>query len=182
MDGNIVIQSVNAVHGSKKFIVKAVADTFVSYNKIKEIKKKICKKIGYDKVILQLSCKACMESVINGEDFWENMLSYFKEENNSVWALLEGSKCELRNKRLVVDLDKKVAGILKEKQVDKFIADQIKMMWDEHVEIDFSDCDVEIEGINTEVVKVDFTSQDHDRAIQESIKRNEEKAASAEVQ
>ena len=42
------------------------------------------------------------------------MLSYFKEENNSVWALLEGSKCELRNKRLVVDLDKKVAGILKE--------------------------------------------------------------------
>ena len=49
------------------------------------------------------------------------------------------------------------------------------MMWDEHVEIDFSDCDVEIEGINTEVVKVDFTSQDHDRAIQESIKRNEEK-------
>lgn len=175
MDGNIVIQSVNAVHGSKKFIVKAVADTFVSYNKIKEIKKKICKKIGYDQVILQLSCKACMESVINGEDFWENMLSYFKEENNSVWALLEGSKCELRNKRLVVDLDKKVAGILKEKQVDKFIADQIKMMWDEHVEIDFSDCDVEIEGINTEVVKVDFTSQDHDRAIQESIKRNEEK-------
>ena len=44
MDGNIVIQSVNAVHGSKKFIVKAVADTFVSYNKIKEIKKKICKR------------------------------------------------------------------------------------------------------------------------------------------
>ena len=174
MDGKIKIQCVNAVHSSKEIIVKAVSDTFVSYKKIKELKQNMCRKIGYDKIKLQLSCKECMEKTIKREDFWESMLMYLKDEDKAVWALLEGSKCELKDRKLVVDLDKKVATILKEKQVDNLINEHIRMLWDEHVEIDFVDCDVEIDRSDTPVVRVNFTSEDHDRAILESIKRNEE--------